>query len=58
MHFVHLGIHTEFSITESIVRIPDLVKAAWLSIGKRLRLINRVVIFIVIAFKNLVSQII
>jgi DNA polymerase III subunit alpha len=28
MHFVHLGIHTEFSITESIVRIPDLVKAA------------------------------
>lgn len=28
MHFVHLGIQTEFSITESIVRIPDLVKAA------------------------------
>ena len=28
MHFVHLGIHTEFSITESIVRVPDLVKAA------------------------------
>ena len=28
MHFVHLGIYTEFSITESIVRIPDLVKAA------------------------------
>lgn len=28
MRFVHLGIHTEFSITESIVRIPDLVKAA------------------------------
>ncbi|OAL80533.1 DNA polymerase III subunit alpha [Acinetobacter sp. SFA] len=28
MHFVHLGIHTEFSITESIVRIPELVKAA------------------------------
>ncbi|QPF37041.1 DNA polymerase III subunit alpha [Acinetobacter sp. TTH0-4] len=28
MHFVHLGIHTEFSITESIVRIPDLIKAA------------------------------
>mgnify|MGYP003562710232 FL=1 len=28
MHFVHLGIHTEFSITESIVRIPDLMKAA------------------------------
>jgi DNA polymerase III alpha subunit len=26
--FVHLGIHTEFSITESIVRIPDLIKAA------------------------------
>lgn len=28
MQFVHLGIHTEFSITESIVRIPDLVKVA------------------------------
>ncbi|WP_298141332.1 DNA polymerase III subunit alpha [uncultured Acinetobacter sp.] len=28
MHFVHLGIHTEFSITESIVRVPELVKAA------------------------------
>ena len=28
MHFVHLGIQTEFSITESIVRIPDLIKAA------------------------------
>ncbi|MDY6481547.1 DNA polymerase III subunit alpha [Acinetobacter faecalis] len=28
MHFVHLGIQTEFSITESIVRIPELVKAA------------------------------
>ncbi|CAB1212434.1 DNA polymerase III subunit alpha [Acinetobacter bouvetii] len=28
MHFVHLGIFTEFSVTESIVRIPDLVKAA------------------------------
>lgn len=28
MKFVHLGIHTEFSITESIVRIPDLIKAA------------------------------
>ena len=28
MRFVHLGIYTEFSITESIVRIPDLVKAA------------------------------
>lgn len=28
MRFVHLGIHTEFSITESIVRIPDLIKAA------------------------------
>ena len=27
-HFVHLGIHTEFSITESIVRVPDLIKAA------------------------------
>ncbi len=28
MQFVHLGIHTEFSITESIVRIPDLISAA------------------------------
>jgi len=28
MHFVHLGIHTEFSITESIVRVSDLIKAA------------------------------
>ncbi|WP_445115438.1 DNA polymerase III subunit alpha [Acinetobacter sp. WZC-1] len=28
MQFVHLGIHTEFSITESIVRVPDLIKAA------------------------------
>jgi len=28
MHFVHLGIYTEYSITESIVRIPDLVKVA------------------------------
>ncbi|WP_288453655.1 DNA polymerase III subunit alpha [uncultured Acinetobacter sp.] len=28
MQFVHLGIHTEFSITESIVRIPDLINAA------------------------------
>ena len=28
MQFVHLGVHTEFSITESIVRIPDLIKAA------------------------------
>lgn len=28
MQFVHLGVHTEFSITESIVRIPDLMKAA------------------------------
>ena len=28
MQFVHLGIHTEFSITESIVRIPDLMKSA------------------------------
>lgn len=28
MQFVHLGIHTEFSITESIVRIPDLIKSA------------------------------
>ncbi|AOA58458.1 DNA polymerase III subunit alpha [Acinetobacter larvae] len=28
MQFVHLGIHTEFSITESIVRIPELIKVA------------------------------
>ncbi|WP_179999523.1 DNA polymerase III subunit alpha [Acinetobacter sp. YH12239] len=28
MQFVHLGVHTEFSITESIVRIPDLMKSA------------------------------
>ncbi|MFT4021700.1 MAG: DNA polymerase III subunit alpha [Acinetobacter sp.] len=28
MQFVHLGIYTEFSITESIVRIPDLMKTA------------------------------
>lgn len=28
MQFVHLGIHTEFSITESIVRVPDLINAA------------------------------
>lgn len=28
MQFVHLGIHTEFSITESIVRIPELLKTA------------------------------
>lgn len=28
MQFVHLGIHTEFSITESIVRIPELMKSA------------------------------
>ena len=28
MRFVHLGIHTEFSITEAIVRVPDLIKAA------------------------------
>ena len=28
MRFVHLGIHTEFSITESIVRVPDLIQAA------------------------------
>ncbi|WP_040331235.1 DNA polymerase III subunit alpha [Acinetobacter rudis] len=27
MQFVHLGTHTEFSITESIVRIPELIKA-------------------------------
>ena len=28
MAFVHFGIHTEFSITDSIVRIKALVKAA------------------------------
>lgn len=28
MQFVHLGIHTEFSITESIVRIPELLNTA------------------------------
>ena len=28
MPFVHLGIHSEFSITDSIIRIPDLIKAA------------------------------
>lgn len=28
MQFVHLGIHTEFSITESIVRVPELIKTA------------------------------
>ncbi len=28
MQFVHLGIHTEFSITESIVRVSDLIKTA------------------------------
>ncbi len=28
MAFVHFGIHSEFSITDSIVRIKDLVKAA------------------------------
>ncbi|KAA8735642.1 DNA polymerase III subunit alpha [Acinetobacter qingfengensis] len=28
MQFVHLGIHSEFSITDSIIRIPDLIKAA------------------------------
>ena len=28
MQFVHLGIHSEYSITDSIIRIPDLVKAA------------------------------
>lgn len=27
MQFVHLGVFTEFSISESIVRIPDLIKA-------------------------------
>lgn len=26
--FVHLGIHSEFSITDSLIRIPDLIKAA------------------------------
>ena len=28
MAFVHLGIHSEYSITDSIVRIKPLVKAA------------------------------
>ncbi len=28
MQFVHLGIHSEYSITDSIIRIPDLIKAA------------------------------
>lgn len=28
MAFVHFGIHTEFSITDSIVRIKGLIKAA------------------------------
>jgi DNA polymerase-3 subunit alpha len=28
MQFVHLGIHSEFSITDSIIRIPDLVNMA------------------------------
>lgn len=28
MPFVHLGIHSEFSITDSIIRIPDLIKTA------------------------------
>ena len=28
MHFIHLGIHSEFSVIDSIVRIGDLVKAA------------------------------
>jgi DNA polymerase-3 subunit alpha len=28
MSFIHLGIHSEFSVIDSIVRIPDLVKAA------------------------------
>ena len=28
MAFVHLGIHSEFSITDSIIRIKPLVKAA------------------------------
>lgn len=28
MQFVHLGVYTEFSITESIVRIPDLMSSA------------------------------
>lgn len=26
--FVHLGVHSEYSITDSIIRIPELVKAA------------------------------
>lgn len=28
MQFIHLGVHSEFSVTDSIVRINDLVKAA------------------------------
>ncbi|WP_143282461.1 PHP domain-containing protein, partial [Burkholderia mallei] len=28
MAFVHFGIHSEYSITDSIVRIKDLVKTA------------------------------
>lgn len=28
MRFVHLGLYSEFSITESIIRIPEVVKAA------------------------------
>jgi DNA polymerase-3 subunit alpha len=28
MSFIHLGVHSEFSIVDSIVRIPDLVKSA------------------------------
>ncbi|XID75852.1 DNA polymerase III subunit alpha [Alkanindiges sp. WGS2144] len=28
MSFIHLGLHSEFSIVDSIVRIPDLIKAA------------------------------
>ncbi|MFT5096911.1 MAG: DNA polymerase-3 subunit alpha, partial [Psychrobacter okhotskensis] len=28
MAFVHLGIHSEYSITDSIVRIKPLIKAA------------------------------
>ena len=28
MQYVHLGIHSEYSITDSIIRIPELVKTA------------------------------
>ena len=28
MQFIHLGVHSEFSVTDSIIRISDMVKAA------------------------------